>query len=291
MEYHLDYQFFKGKSVGKFVIIQAGRLLGNDKTYVAPHIQNDYYELTIVTGGEGVITTNSISTPVKKNDIYISLPSDIHEISSSKDDPIEYDFFTFNSQDEFYTGLLNALSKKIVNPENRIITDNKIPFLVNQAIGELDGGSDLSDIILGDICELICIYLSQVITATKTQSDDYHLNRATKLCYKIMNYIDNNIYNIKKLDELADITNYNYSYISSLFKKTVGKTIAEYYKSKRLFTAKKLIEENKLKGVEIAELLNFSSYFSFSRAFKEEFLISPREYQKKCKTERTRRSV
>ena len=45
--------------------------------------------------------------------------------------------------------------------------------------------------------------------------------------------------------------------------------------------AKMLLEENKLKGVEIADMLNFSSYFSFSRAFKEKFNISPQEYKKR----------
>ena len=283
MEYHLDYNFFKGKTVGKFIIIQAGRLLGNDKTYIPPHIQNNYYELTIINGGQGTITTNSVSTFVKKNDIYISLPTDIHEIKSSAEEPIEYDFFTFSAQDEFYIEILNNISNKIINPKNRIITDNKIPFLVNQAIAELNNESNFANKILDDICELICIYLLQIISTTKTKPDDYHLNRATKLCYKIMNYIDNNIYNIKKLEELAELTNYNYSYISALFKKTVGKTIAEYYNNKKLFTAKLLLEENKLKGVEIAELLNFSSYFSFSRAFKEKFNVSPQKYRKKFK--------
>jgi AraC-like DNA-binding protein len=46
-----------------------------------------------------------------------------------------------------------------------------------------------------------------------------------------------------------------------------------------LETARVLILERKKKFGEIADLLNYSSLFSFSKAFKAKYGISPRELQ------------
>ena len=81
IHYHLDHHFFEGKRVGAFILTQVGRLFGNSETHFAAHIHDNYYELTVVRKGKGTIITNSIPAEVEAGDIYISLPSDIHEIS------------------------------------------------------------------------------------------------------------------------------------------------------------------------------------------------------------------
>lgn len=279
IQYHLDHHFFEGKNVGKFILTQVGRLWGTATTHFPPHIQGNYYELTLVTKGTGTILTNSIPVEVQEGDIYISIPSDIHEIKSDTDDPISYDFFTFTSDDEYFIRLLNVVSEKIPDPRYRIIHKRRLFSLVEYAIEELENETEHSACVLENICELVCTYLYRTVLSAKTTSHSYEIDKATSLCYKIMNYIDNNLFSIEKLEELATITNYNYSYLSALFKKKTGKTILEYYSEKKLLIAKKLLQEKKLKGVEIAELLHYSSYFAFSKAFKAKFGISPKAYK------------
>jgi len=104
---------------------------------------------------------------------------------------------------------------------------------------------------------------------------------ADEFCYNLMNYIDTHVFTLKNLEELADMTNYNYSYLSSLFRKTTGRTLLDYYGSCRLRVARSLIRENKMKIGEIAELLNYSSVYSFSKAYKNKYGISPTETRKK----------
>ena len=102
-----------------------------------------------------------------------------------------------------------------------------------------------------------------------------NVNDSDVLCQQIMNYIDTHVYSIESLDILTDIFSYNYSYLSNLFKKNTSITILDYYTNKRLETAKALIIENKKKIHEIAEMLNYSSTFTFSRAFKKKYGYPP----------------
>lgn len=98
-----------------------------------------------------------------------------------------------------------------------------------------------------------------------------------------MHYIDTHIYSIKNLSCLSERFSYNYSYLSDLFKKCTGNTIANYYQTRRLETAKLLINSGELKITSIAERLNYSSLYTFSKAFKKKYGLSPRDYIKSDK--------
>ncbi len=284
IQYHLDYYYNDGKKFGEHEIIQLGRLLGNSDTWSGPHVQKDYYELTIVTNGEGVVKSNNVPTSVKEGDIYLSLPSDIHEIQTSVEKPIEYDFFTFRTKNFTLKNGLSVLSERVLDPTKRVITDRRINFLVSNAIKEVEKGGEYSDMIIESICTQVISYLIEDFSYLNSGTEPYKTDAATNLCYKIMNYVDINLFSLKNLNQLASITSYNYSYLSTLFKSTTGKTINEYYRNKKLQVAKDLLEEGKLKANEISELLNYSSYFAFSNAFKQKFKVSPNGYKKHCKT-------
>ena len=96
-----------------------------------------------------------------------------------------------------------------------------------------------------------------------------------------MNYIGTHIYILEGLNELAGHFGYSYSYLSALFSKTTGDTLMNYYSMRRLDAAVMLLKEGKLSVSEIAELLKYSSIYTFSRAFKNRFGISPAEFRKK----------
>ena len=105
-------------------------------------------------------------------------------------------------------------------------------------------------------------------------------SRSEILCYKIMNYIDSHLYSLKTLADLESLINYNLSYLSTLFKKTTGLTLNDYFRRKKLSTAKLLLKENKLKISEISALLGYSSVYSFSKAFKIEYGVPPKSVKR-----------
>ena len=106
------------------------------------------------------------------------------------------------------------------------------------------------------------------------------------LSAKISGYIDSHILSLRDAGELADKLNYNYSYLSDVFKKTTAKTPGEYLREKKMEAAKTLVMENVKKIGEIAEMLNYSSAFAFSKAFKNHFGVSPKIMQSQQKPRR-----
>ena len=85
---------------------------------------------------------------------------------------------------------------------------------------------------------------------------------------------------MRSLTEISDSMNYNYSYISNLFKKTTGQGLMDYYRGRRLDMAKRLLRESGRNVTQVADMLNYSSAYSFSRAFTAQYGISPKYYKK-----------
>ncbi|MBN2981067.1 response regulator transcription factor [Cohnella algarum] len=85
----------------------------------------------------------------------------------------------------------------------------------------------------------------------------------------------------KPLD-LAMVSNHvslNYAYFSNLFKKNIGKGFAEYLRDVRLDKARRLLAETEYKIVEIAAMVGYESYKSFTRAFRDVMNMQPTEYR------------
>jgi AraC-like DNA-binding protein len=161
-----------------------------------------------------------------------------------------------------------------------LFQDEKLAFLCRLAVEEYKNPSLYSQELLESLFQQILLLILRNFQSKQAKSDSSTLSKKA-LYTQLRNYINTHIYSLKNLNDLSDIFNYNYSYLSALFKELNGDTILAYYQKKRLNAAQLLIMERKLKINEISELLNYSSPSSFSRAFKEMYNISPKQYAKK----------
>ena len=282
-KFHINKHFGPvGLKLGDFSLIQIGRMYFAALDKIMPHRQRDWYELTIITDGDGFVITNGIETPVKRGCIYLSLPDDMHEIRSSKEAPMKYDFFTFRTENPTYKAELENIAK-ILSPNDRLFFDERISALICDAIMEFIEERKYSTDLLYSIFNQIVIYMIRNFSSETAKSRVTSATPNDAVCYQIMNYIDTHLYTLKSLDELSDAMKYNYSYLSALFKKTTGNTLLSYYRNKRLEAARILILEDTAKISDIAEMLGYASLYSFSRAFKERYGTSPKQYSKESK--------
>lgn len=289
--YHLNRNYIADPiSFGSFRLYQIGRMYCTPKTVVDKHAHIDWFELTVVTGGRGTVITNDVHIPVKSGDIYLSFPCDFHALVSDRTEPLRYDFFAFKTEDTVFSDELARIMETHIRPECRTVRDDVIASLVSGAIGELDRDDKYTKDMLEASCTQIMIRLIRAFRDEDTEHARSSATEAEALCYRLMNYIDTHIYTITSLEELATVTNYNYSYLSSLFHKTTSGMITDYYRRRRLETARLLIEEGGLSITEIATLLRYSSIYTFSRAFKEHFGLSPAQYRKGLKQSDTIRT-
>jgi AraC-like DNA-binding protein len=280
-EYYLNACLFDNPVRFKNLnLIQIGRLQCGSGDFGIPlHIHSDgLFELTVVNSGSGSILTNNVQSSVKKGDLYFSFPCDTHVVNSSPEQPINYDFLAFTVNDENFKKELETISQ-YYSPKERRFCDQTLTTLCNLAVEEFKSPSMFSNELLENMLNQILVLLLRNFQTKQKQSENNAISKKD-VYNQIRNYINTHLYSLKNLTVLADVLKYNYSYLSTIFKEISGETILDYYQKRRLNAAQHLIMENKFKLHEIASMLNYSSPCSFSRAFKELYNISPKQYQK-----------
>lgn len=276
--YHLNKSFFRDPLVyDDLRVVQVGRLYCKSTTVIDTHMHLDCYELTVVTDGEGKIYANGTPTPVKKGDIYLSLPCDTHKIETDPEKTLKFDFFAFITEGGCFDASFEQIAENYSSPHARVIHDERIRPLISNAIAELGEENAYKDQILTALFRQILIYTARGFQNIKPAGFG-DVSRAETICYKLMNYIDTHIYSMKNLGELSQVTGYSYGYLSALFRDTTANTLANYFQEKKLDTARLLLLEKKLTATEIAELLNYSSVYAFSKAFRKHYGVSPKLY-------------
>ncbi|MGL4345634.1 MAG: response regulator transcription factor [Cellulosilyticaceae bacterium] len=87
-------------------------------------------------------------------------------------------------------------------------------------------------------------------------------------------YQDSNL----TIADLATKLEHNASYLSTVFKKATGISIIQYLTDYRLEKSKVLLLEQKHKISDVATLVGYSDIFYFSKRFKKQYGISPKEF-------------
>ena len=214
-DFHLNKSWFDRPLEFECIsLIQIGRMFCKSTTVIDSHIHTDLYELTIVTDGKALIYTNNIATSVKKGDIYLSHPGDIHKIEADFKSPLKYDFFAFRINDTNFKKDFETISREYAMPTTRVFEDKQISWLVGNVI-----------------------------------------------------------------NELSEVVGLSYGYLSTIFKNTTHSSLSEYYRAKKLDSARFLLQEQKFTIPEISELLNYTSVYAFSKAFKNYYGLSPKNFQ------------
>lgn len=91
---------------------------------------------------------------------------------------------------------------------------------------------------------------------------------------------------IKVTEQIAKLTGYDYSYVSSLFSQSVGITIEQYIIDLRIEKAKELLKYDDLNLNAIADLLGYSHPSHFSRQFKQQTGSTPTEFRQRYSLKR-----
>lgn len=264
---------------GEHLLYQVGRIHCNADSEIPIHAQRDYFELTIATEGKGTVITNNEPVDISAGDIYISFVGDFHRIISDGEHPLKFDFITIKSQNEVISACMEEIMAQNHAADRRVIRDEVIMQLVSRVISEAKKPKKLSELAIEAIISQIFVLLIRDFDAAESEQP-IAKNEAEILCFKLMNYIDNHIYSIKNLRELAATTNYSYNYLSNLFKKTTGTTLQGYYHNRRLETAELLISLGDFSVGEVAGMLGYSSVYPFSLAFKKKFGYPPSDVKK-----------
>ena len=110
--------------------------------------------------------------------------------------------------------------------------------------------------------------------------DHIHATAKSTHIRKCVDFIHSHLHEKITLDMLAEYTNLNASYLSTLFKKETGHSIHSYISNIRLETAASMLRCSDYPIAEIAHTMNYSSQSHFIKAFREKYSVTPSYYRK-----------
>lgn len=99
-----------------------------------------------------------------------------------------------------------------------------------------------------------------------------------KIISRVCDYLKEN-YRTATLEEASFLVNLSPNYLSKIFKEKSGVGFAEYLNNVRMKKAAELLLDISYKHYEIADRIGYDNPKNFSRAFKQYYHISPREFR------------
>ncbi|MFD1927603.1 helix-turn-helix domain-containing protein [Sporosarcina siberiensis] len=101
-----------------------------------------------------------------------------------------------------------------------------------------------------------------------------------KAIQKSLNFIERHLTDKLQLHLLAEQAGYSRFHFQRIFRKIIGKSIAEYIRERRLTQSARILITSDQRIIDIAMTYRFNSQESFTRAFKKVYDITPGHYRK-----------
>lgn len=105
-----------------------------------------------------------------------------------------------------------------------------------------------------------------------SQLRDFYIHEA-------LNFMEHNFQNDISVEEVAAVCGLNRSYFGKIFKQAVGKSPQEFLLSYRMAKAAELLKLTQFSIGDISQAVGYDNQLHFSRAFKNIYGVSPREWR------------
>ena len=252
----------------EIILYKHSKIENPGKGNFTPHA-HDYCELLFVRKGDLSYTVRGKRYAVKPYDLIISRPSEFHSIVPVSD--TTYDRFNIIYDEK---QLPFDLWSRI--PDNLdIISLKKSPDIVNP-FDKMDyyasclEGVELRTALLSLTTE---VYMNLIIETEKLKQG-YEFEQTNEIITSAISYIENELKNIKGIEEIADALYITKSHLHHVFIKHMGITPKKYITMKRLSFIQRELSLG-AKPTEVYEKYGFSDYTTFYRAYKSHYNRPP----------------
>ena len=112
---------------------------------------------------------------------------------------------------------------------------------------------------------------------------DEQLEHGSKLrefyIHEALTYIEHNFQNEITIEDIAGVCGLNRTYFGKIFKEALGKTPQEFLINYRMSKATELLKMTKLSIADIGNAVGYPNQLHFSRAFKNIYGVSPKNWR------------
>ena len=241
------------------------------------------HEICCIVAGSGIFFRNNKAYSVKEGDIFLTSIDSDHMIISDRKNPLRilYCAFVF-IRDHHNYHIYSDFEKLLFDDSFTIIPDKfGISNIFYSVFKEVQRNYKNKSIMME--LELTQLFLMTQRCVEEKKEKDFNYTKGIdskkQLVYEIIKYIDNHLFHIDQLTDIANALGYSYSYITQSFSSVMHENLISYYRRQRLKKAAELLSGG-CTVTTVAEMLKFDSIQSFSKSFKNYFGISPSVYSK-----------
>ena len=251
------------------------------------------FEITVVTSGSGVYTTERKSYPMKKGDVFVFSSNEVHSITEVSEEGLvitnmhfEPRYLADRGAGDISEGYINFCFSHSPEFENRIpasvsgvIRDN---FMKIKA--EFENKKSGYETLVKAYLDIILVELKRNHSYFSPEAKETSANKSSLA--SVYEYIEEHLCEALTLEELSEIAHLSPNYLSTVFKQFSGIALWDYITAKRVEKAAFMLSssKNELSVLEIASLCGFNNTANFNKAFKKYKDVTPSEYRKNPKS-------
>ncbi|OFX74905.1 MAG: transcriptional regulator, partial [Bacteroidetes bacterium GWC1_47_7] len=231
--------------------------------------------LILCEKGKGWIIHNNEKNYLERNQVYILPASEAHAYGADNKDPWSIYWIHFLGEDtELFSSIIG---RKIDTYDSDSSRFGDRFQLFEEIFQNLEMGYSPENLEYTSFCLAYFLatikYLSQFREIKSVKEMD--------MVQKSILFMKNNLENKLELEEIAQDVGYSSSHFGNLFQKKTSYTPMEYYQQLKIQRACSYLQFSDLKIKEIAYRLGYFDPFHFSKTFKKEMNMTPKEYRSK----------
>lgn len=252
-----------------------------------------FCEILYIVNGEGSVMCNDLTYSIKKGDFVLFPPQAVHAIYSDSFlelHAMKFDMGLLKSSGSHITGFNQIFNNNLdITKVSIILNDNLFPDLNLKEMFETCIREVREKAYGYDLCvnsELTTL-LTHILRIWRKNGFDTDLSlnhtETTDSLSTIVEYIDANLGQPIKVEELAEKCNMSYSYFAKKFNMLYGRSCKEYIESMRISKVKDLLLFTDLDLNFISQETGFADCSHLIRTFKKFENTTPKQYRIKNK--------
>ena len=257
-----------------FHLLYISKSLYGQDWHSTPHAHH-CTELFYVLQGKGSFLVNDETFDIKEDDLIIVNPNVMHTEMSKNEEPLEYIVLGIEGLQFTTMGAQGEMDDFSVH--NYYDYKHEVLFYMKTLLQEMEHEDEDFEVVCQNLLEVLII---NMVRRTKANMIVAPSQKITKECRYIEQYINHHFKEEITLELLSEKSYMNKYYLVHAFKQYKGVSPISYLISKRIESAKELLETTNYPIAQIAECSGFSSQSYFSQVFKKSEHISPNEYRK-----------
>lgn len=240
------------------------------------------YDLWFIQSGVLKIIINGTEHTANPGDVIFFYP-DVPYTASSPSEDCQFIYVHFDFEIGSQQRILNAFQLSGIIPQERILEEAALfvkSFNASQELNYVPNNRFyIKACLMAVLAKIFEIHhQGQYIGTFLIENKSIESKKNLQVLQPALTYINQNLNNTIKIQQLAALTGMSEKYFIAYFKKSIGMTPGHYIYQVKMNRARDYLCQKKYTIQQIASFLGYFDTFAFSKAFKKYYSVAPSKF-------------